>query len=129
MHLSSSLLAPTHTLPLIIIWVLNPEGERLSKRVRAALIWVKNENIIQQNANENIFWISGGINYLFNEETEKFGDPSEEYIFERKLNEITMFIRQHGDQNNQNDLEMEKKTPKRETRLMAHHLQTSVPSG
>lgn len=31
----------------------------------------------------------------------------------RELNEITMFIRQHGDQNNQNDLEMEKKNTKR----------------
>ena len=47
----------------------------------------------------------------------------------RVLNEMTMFIRQHGDQNNQNDLEMKEKTPKREIRLMAYHLQTSVPSG
>ena len=31
----------------------------------------------------------------------------------RELNEMTMFIRQHGDQNNQNDLKMEKKNTKK----------------
>lgn len=96
----------------------------MSKGVEGSINTSRKYNVIQQNATEDIFcikWLESII-YFIKEKLLVGGRPNRGNMYMRVLNKIIMFIRQHGNQNNQSDLNYRKDVTKekRERRLIWH---------